>query len=437
MPAEEQTNEISPKLQPLSVAVDSLSQDPANVRKHDKRNLDAIRASLARFGQVKPIVVAEDGVTVIAGNGMLMAAQSLGWKNIAAVTTGLGGSEATAFAIADNRIAELSDWDDDALSKVLDSLPEDLQEVAGFSDEELAELLNINAGDLHEDEVPSVPKDPITKRGDLILLGDHRLLCGDSTNGDDVARLMDGEKAGVCFTSPPYAQQRDYGEAKELVQDWDALMQGVFANLPMADDGQVLVNLGLIHKDGEWVPYWDGWIEWMREQGWKRFGWYVWDQLTGLPGHWNGRLGPSFEFVFHFVTNGVQPNKVKVNKTAGQLNTSKSALKGGRKSSGPSSKAFVTASHGVPDSVIRQPRHCGKTDHPAVFSTQFANEVISYWGGIEYDPFCGSGTTLIAAEQLNRRCYGMEISPAYCDVIVQRWEGLTGKTAERVSLSVV
>jgi hypothetical protein len=75
------------------------------------------------------------------------------------------------------------------------------------------------------------------------------------------------------------------------------------------DAGQVLVNLGLIHRDGEWLPYWDGWISWMREQGWRRFGWYVWDQGSGIPGDWNGRLAPSFEFVWHFNRESVEPAK--------------------------------------------------------------------------------------------------------------------------------
>jgi DNA modification methylase len=108
---------------------------------------------------------------------------------------------------------------------------------------------------------------------------------------------MDGEEADICFTSPPYAQQRDY---KTGPQDWDALMQGVFSILPMKHGAQVLVNLGLVHHDGEWLPYWDGWIEWMRSAGWRRFGWYVWDKGFALPGDWNGRLAPSHEFVFHF-----------------------------------------------------------------------------------------------------------------------------------------
>ena len=89
---------------------------------------------------------------------------------------------------------------------------------------------------------------------------------------------MNGEKADLCFTSPPYGQQRDYEEAKEIVQDWDALMSGVFSNLRMKEDGQVLVNLGLIHRNNEVQLYWENWVQWMRDHGWRRFGWYVWNQ---------------------------------------------------------------------------------------------------------------------------------------------------------------
>jgi DNA modification methylase len=99
---------------------------------------------------------------------------------------------------------------------------------------------------------------------------------------------MQGEQATLMFTSPPYAQQRDYGAAKEKVGDWDALMQGVFAAAPVTTDAQQLVNLGLVHRDSEWQPYWEGWVEWMRASGWRRLGWYVWDQGPGLPGDWNG-----------------------------------------------------------------------------------------------------------------------------------------------------
>jgi len=273
--------------------------------------------------------------------------------------------------------------------------------------------------------------------GRLRLRSRHRVLCGDSTKADDVSRLMDGEKADLCFTSPPYGQQRDYGVAKELVQDWDGLMRGVFANLPMSDAGQVLVNLGLIHRDGEWVPYWDGWIEWMREQGWRRFGWYVWDQGWGLPGDWNGRFAPSHEFIFHFNKEAVRAEKTVRSKMAGQKTKGKKGLRGkdGKVSefsqaSGPDA-SYEYPENKIPDTVVRINRQCGSVGHPAPFSVEFSSYMLSAWNGSVFDPFLGSGTTLVAAEQLDRRCFGMEIDPSYCDVIVRRFEKLTGEEAVR------
>jgi DNA modification methylase len=292
-------------------------------------------------------------------------------------------------------------------------------------------------GEVVEDEVPEPPADTITKPGDLWLLGDHRLLCGDSTDAATVDRLFAGARASLLFTSPPYGQQRDYGKAKELVQDWQGLMQGVFghASRVMEPDGQVLVNLGLIHRDGEWMPYWDGWIAWMREQGWRRFGWYVWDQGFGLPGDWNGRLAPSHEFVFHFNRQPVRPIKCADKKPE----NIKARHKGGSTMRGadgvckdftnPGASAQPTK---ILDSVIRIKRMHGghKINHPAIFPVGFAASMLQSWPGLAFEPFSGSGTTLIAAEQLGRRCYGLELEPKYCDVIVQRWENLTGKKAE-------
>ena len=418
------------------VTIASLLFDPANVRKHGERNLDAIKASLARFGQQKPIVVDADGI-VRAGNGTLMAAKALGWDEIEIVRTNLRGSEATAYAIADNRTAELAEWDEGALAEQLAALQIDDEALAAATGFDASEIERMALPvDVVEDEVPEVPFDPITKPGDLWLLGEHRVLCGDSTNAEDVARLMDGAKADLCFTSPPYGQQRDYTEeSKSKVADWDGLMRGVFGNLPMADAGQVLVNLGLIHREGEWIPYWDGWIEWMREQGWRRFGWYVWDQGSGLPGDWSGRLAPSHEFVWHFNRRSVKP-KHCILKQANSIRdrTGDASMRMGANATqiANSGKASLNT-HKIPDSVFRVQRQCGRIEsgdyHPAVFPIAFSRAVMEAWLGTLYEPFCGSGTTLIAAEQLGRKCYGMEISPAYCDVIVKRWETLTGKKA--------
>jgi ParB-like chromosome segregation protein Spo0J len=175
--------------------VDELIQDPANVRKHDQRNIDAIKASLIRFGQQKPIVVNGDGV-VIAGNGTLAAAKDLGWKDISTVETELDGVDATAYAIADNRTAELAIWDDDALAKTLEALKidESIDEaITGFTDQEIDELIGKSFDDIEEDEVPEVPEEAITQVGDLWLLGAYYECedCGKRYDYDEGKKMKD------------------------------------------------------------------------------------------------------------------------------------------------------------------------------------------------------------------------------------------------------
>ena len=274
--------------------------------------------------------------------------------------------------------------------------------------------------------------------GDIWALGKHRLCCGDATDPSAVARLMQGETATLMFTSPPYAQQRDYGAAKEKVGDWDALMQGVFASAPVNVDAQLLVNLSLVHRDSEWQPYWEAWVEWMRKSGWRRFGWYFWDQGPGLPGDWNDRLAPSHEFIFHFNRAPRKPHKTVPSKHAGE------ALGGGglRGADGTVHAKTGTGnrvqSHRIPDSVFRIMRHKGGLgaagSHPAVFPVALVEAVltaVSDPGDLIYEPLCGSGTQLVAAERAGRRCFAMDLDPVYRDVAVRRWEIATGKRGTR------
>jgi DNA modification methylase len=176
----------------------------------------------------------------------------------------------------------------------------------------------------------------------------------------------------------------------------------------------------------------------MREQGWRRFGWYVWDQGFGLPGDWQGRFAPSHEFVFHFNRKAEKPDKTQAKQEAsiGIKNGKGMRRKDGTVQESLSSPDACLAATKIPDSVIRINRNSNmdafaRANHPATFPVAFPVFFQNAWPGCTYEPFCGSGTTLIAAEQLGRKCYGMEISPAYCDVIVKRWETLTGKKAQR------
>jgi len=268
----------------------------------------------------------------------------------------------------------------------------------------------------------------------LVLKARHRVMCGDSTSAEDVAKLMASAIATFVFTSPPYAQQRDYGAAKEKVSDWDALMQGVFAAAPVSDDAQLLVNLGLVHRDGEWMPYWQSWVEWMREQGWRRFGWYVWDQGPGMPGDRNGRLAPCFEFLFHFNKSARPVNKsVQKKPEFAKVRTNVRTM---RRKDGTlqrfSNDVTSAQPNKIHDAVFHVSRHYGSVQggkHPAVFPVALVEEVFAAFTDpdeLVFEPFCGSGTQVIAAEKMGRRCFGMELDPAYVDVACRRWLHFTG-----------
>ena len=280
------------------------------------------------------------------------------------------------------------------------------------------------------DAAPEPPRRAITRTGDLWRLGAHRLLCGDSTDAATVARVMGDDRAALLFTSPPYGNQRDYTTGG--VSDWDALMQGVFAHLGAAlrTDAQVLVNLGLIHRDGEWQPYWSAWLDWMRARGWRRFGLYAWDQGPGLPGDWNGRLAPAFEFVFHFNREARQANKIVPCKWAGTPNKGS-----GLRAADGEVKAYThiglpVQEMRIPDSVLRITRHKGRgieTEHPAVFPIalpEFLMRAFTDEGDLVFEPFSGSGTTLLAGQRTGRRVAAIEVAPAYVDLAAARWRML-------------
>ncbi len=418
-----------------------------NPRTHSDAQIAKIAASIAEFGWTTPILVdGEHGL--IAGHGRLAAARKLGLDEVPVIELAhLSPAQKRAYVIADNRLALEAGWDEELLALELAELSEGGFDLAltGFEDGELESFLatvKATPDDAAEDEpsgsdaaddVPDAPSVPVSRAGDVWQLGAHRLICGDATDRDVIAALMQGDAASLCFTSPPYGNQRDYTSGG--IADWDGLMRGVFAALPMAEDGQVLVNLGLIHRDNEFQPYWNGWLDWMRTKAWRRFGWYVWDQGPGMPGDWQGRLAPSFEFVFHFNRETRKPNKTVACKHAGQeshlrADGSSTAMRGKDGEVGGWTHAGQpTQDTRIPDSVIRVMRHKGKIgegiDHPAVFPValpQFVIEAYSDAGEIVFEPFCGSGTTILAAQRTGRIARAVEIAPDYVDVAISRFQ---------------
>lgn len=188
------------------------------------------------------------------------------------------------------------------------------------------------------------------ERGQLWRLGEHRLLCGDSTNAEDVARVMAG-KFRMVVTSPPYSNQREY-EVGEI--DWLALANGFFdAAIPATDlNCDILVNLGLVHSDGAVDAYWDAWLQHCKSAGWPLYGWYVWDKGNGAPGEWNGRLAPAHEFIFHFNSGRKPANKVVEAKGAARAGGASFRQKDGRLKRATSPDK-IGQPFKVPDSVIR------------------------------------------------------------------------------------
>lgn len=418
-------------------SIDRITPYEKNPRSLPEKAVAKVAASLTEFGFQKPIVVDEQGV-IIAGHVMLKAAIKAGITRVPVAISSLSPAQAKAYRLADNRTAQETDWIDDLLKGELDELKGldfDL-ELTGFDDRELQKLLSDDAELARAEETPEVPVNPVSIEGDVWVLGNHRIICGDSTKAEVVDKLTKGSMADFCFTSPPYGQQRKYG-FKDGIEDWDALMNGVFSLLPTKAGAQVLVNLGLIHKDSEWQPYWNAWIDWMRASGWRSFGWYVWDQGHGLPGDWQGRPAPSHEFIFHFNRQPVKLNKTVAKKDESiQYNDHGTGLRGADgKMSGVTNRSASLQTHKIPDSVFRVMRHKARNKdvkHPAMFPVALVVEIADAFtksGDVLYEPFSGSGTSIIGSEMTQRHCFAVEINPAYVDVAVQRWCNFTGLDA--------
>jgi hypothetical protein len=369
---------IAKDLRKLVVPVSSLHPDPSNARKHGQRNLDAIKASLAAFGQRKPLVVQREGMIVRAGNGTLAAAQALGWDHIAAVVIDEDSSQAVQFAIADNRTAELAEWDDETLATLLDGMDEPTRDMLAFDDKELAGLMRgLEPDEIVEDDAPAPPAEPITQPGDLIILGQHRLLCGDSTKREDV-KLVLGGAACDTFTDPPYGIGYEYGDHDDSSsEENEKLVRAALGNAP----GSQVYTPGLMNLGREMAHH-------------KACRILVWHKGFAQSGNGLGGAGTWEPVVCAGVKGGRLPNDYL---------------------------GFSTDR----EPGLREKHSCPK---PVKL---FAHLIEHLSGAGVFDPFLGSGTTLIAAEQLGRRCCGIEISPAYCDVIVQRWENLTGQEAVR------
>ena len=279
----------------------------------------------------------------------------------------------------------------------------------------------------HPDAVPApTGKQAVTRRGDLWLCGEHKILCGDCTDAAAVERLLDGQRPVLLVTSPPYMDAREYGGADIAVEHL-----AEFVPLWGLQCDLLVVNLGIVRKDNAVVPYWDTYIAAATNAGLKLLSWNVWDRGQPWSMAQNTAMFPlEHEFVLVFGESRLDVRCTVANKTPGARTGITNRQADGTLVAAPTK---VVRTHRPLGSVFRSPPHIGRDiGHPAMFPVALPTayvEACSLCGEICADPFSGSGTTLIACEQLGRRCYAMELEPAYCDVAVLRWQAFTGEQA--------
>jgi DNA modification methylase len=365
-----------------------------NSRKHSDDQVTQIAASIKEFGWTNPILVDGDN-GIIAGHGRIMAAKKLNMTEVPVIELAhLSKEQRKALIIADNKLALNSDWDTNLLSLELADLQElgfDLN-LTGFNADELANLLQPEQVDglTDENEIPPVPDEPKTKLGDIYQLGNHRLMCGDSTSIDAVDKLLDGQRPDMVFTDPPY--NIDYQGVKDK--------RDKIKNDKMSDEAfkdfliQSLYSCETMYVCCSW-QYAHLFKEAMEAIGRKPKAMIVWDKVN--PAQHLDKYFKQHELIFYYGDFGGHKT------IRGDVWT----LKRQRNTVHPTMKPVELIELALNDQSDKK---------------------------IILDLFGGSGSTLIAAEKIGRKARLMELDPKYCDVIVKRWEDFTGRKAELVSV---
>jgi DNA modification methylase len=384
-----------------------------NSRKHSDDQVTQIAASIKEFGWTNPILVDGDN-GIIAGHGRIMAAKKLNMTEVPVIELAhLSKEQRKALIIADNKLALNSDWDTNLLAielKDLQDLGFDLN-LTGFADKELADILKPDQveGLTDEDAVPEPPKEPITKLGDIYQLGNHRLMCGDSTSIDDVDKLMpDNLIANMCFTDPPYLMDFTGGIHADGSKSFNS-SHGAIKNDKMSkEEGNDFLDsinsMIQIKVDGAfYISFYrlgiDNYYSSLNRTGLKPRSLIIWDKGNHTLS--NSDYMSMYEPIFY-----------------GWVNNHK----------------FYGGNNGM--DIWKVKRTAKNELHPTMKPVELVEKAVldgSAVNGVVLDLFGGSGTTLIACEKHNRHAYLMELEPKYCDVIVKRWEDFTGKKAELLS----
>ena len=418
----------------IKLPLDELHPDPSNAKDHPAWQIEQIKNSIETFGNLDPIGVWGDDNLIVEGHGRYEALKQLGYNEAECIRLDwLTDEERRAYALAHNKLTMNSGFIPEALDLNLDAIGEIDMSLFGFdlpTNEAPTEIV--------EDEVPE-EVEPICKLGDLWKLGEHRLICGDSTDIDVVDRLMDGVKADMLFTSPPYSDMREYNGGKDL--SVSNVSNFISAYRPYVD--YQCVNLGIQRKDHEIVQYWDDYIAKAKECGYKLLAWNIWDKTKcGSIGNQSAFFPIRHEWIFVFGTEFFEINNTW-KKADASIKTGSKARRA-RQADGTmkvSSTGDLSNPYKQMESVIQILPEQGEIikEHPATFPVQLPAEYIKAMTNESdsvIEPFGGSGSTLIACEQLNRKCYMCELDPHYCDVIIQRWENFTGQKAVKLDAQV-
>ena len=383
------------KMKIVMTPVEKLVPYVKNTRTHSDEQVAQVMASMKEFGFTNPILVDGENV-IIAGHGRLLAAQRLGMAEVPCIQLShLSESQKKAYIIADNKLALNAGWDNELLALELGDLKDEGFDLTltGFNDDELAALMvpEVIEGLTDEDDVPEIPDNPVTVEGDVWVLGNHRLMCGDSTSIDAVDKLMDGARADMVFTDPPYGVAYQ-SNMRTKTKKFDVLKN---------DD--VILDIAPVIEAGS-----SGWV----------FVWTSWKVLT--------------LWIEQFASLGYPTNQIIWFKGGGGIGDLKKTF-----SSDYETALVWNRGAELTGKRIGSVWKVGKDNasdyaHPTQKPVALAEEAIDKTTRADYkilDLFGGSGSTLIACEKTNRNAYLMELDPKYCDVIIKRWQDFTGKQA--------
>lgn len=383
-------------------SIDEITPYARNSRTHSDEQVAQIAASIREFGWTTPILIDEEG-SVICGHGRLLAARKLGQTEVEVIVArGWSDAKKRAYVIADNKLALNAGWDMELLALELADLQAfdfDLG-LTGFSDDELAKLLpDKTQGNTDPDEIPDAPADPITKPGDVWLMGKHRLLCGDSTSVDDMEKLTGGQLVDMWLTDPPYNVAYEGGTKDKLTIQNDDMGDEQFREFLR----NAYVTADTVMKPGAVFYIWHADSEGYnfrgaaRDAGWQVRQCLIWKKSSQVMGRQD----------FHW--------------------KHEPCLYGWKDGA-----AHLWANDRKQSTVMEFDKPSRNGEHPtmkpvAIFEYQMLNNTKG--GDIVLDSFAGSGTTAIAAEKNGRVAHLMELDPRYCDVIIKRWQDFAGAEA--------